>query len=385
MKAMTGRERVLMAINHKEADRVPINFGGEHDSGITESIPFGRVYTRLCQHLGFYDRPEPIVSDCLNIVSNIDDRVRKRFHADMKPVGSGMKPAKIEADGSKTWEAFGGVRIRRNGFFDEFFDFPMRNMTKVEDLKNWPYWPDPKDPTITQGKREEARKYHEETDFAILASTWYAVMPFNAYSFLTGYDRWLMDMKLNPKFYFALSDKLMEIGLAGLSAFLQEVGDYVDLVGTFDDLGSQEDILMSPADYRKFVHPYSAEIIKTIKKYTQAKIFRHACGSCYKIIPDFIEMGVDVLHPVQPGIKNHDPKKLKAEFGKDITFCTGIDVQRTLGYKTPKEIKEDVKRLMDIYAPGGGFIVSPTHNIEPETPPENIVAAYEAALEYGKY
>ena len=158
MSGMTSRERVLRAIAHKEPDRVPINFGGEHDSGIVECRPNGRIYTRLCQHLGFYDRPEPVIADCLNIVVNIDERVQKKFGADIRVIGPNLKPATVHEDGTKTWESFCGVRIRRLGYYDEFFDFPMRNMTSVKDIKNYPFWPDPKNPLITKGKREDAKK-----------------------------------------------------------------------------------------------------------------------------------------------------------------------------------------------------------------------------------
>ena len=122
-----------------------------------------------------------------------------------------------------------------------------------------------------------------------------------------------------------------------------------------------------------------------IKKHTDAKIYRHACGSCYDTIEDFIEVGIDVYHPVQPGAKNMEPERIKKEFGNDITLCTGIDIQRTLPFCTPREVKDEVKRMIDVYAPGGGFIIAPTHNIEPDTPTENIIAAFEAAQEYGVY
>jgi len=212
MSKMTSRERVLRAIEHKEPDRVPINFGGEYDSSIVESRPNGRIYTRLCQYLGFYDRPEPVTSDVLNIVTNIDERVQKKFGADMRVIGPNIKPAIINKDGTKTWKDFCGTRIKRVGYYDEYFDFPMRDMVSIKDIKNYPFWPDPKDPLITKGKREEAKRLHEETDYAVTACSFFSGMPFNLYSFLTGMDRWFMDMKQNTEFYFALCDKLVELG-----------------------------------------------------------------------------------------------------------------------------------------------------------------------------
>ena len=385
MSEMIPRERVLKAVEHKEPDRVPINFGGTLCAGIIESIPDGRIYTRLCEYLGFGDRPEPAIADCLNIVTNVDERVQKSFGADIRVVAPGMRPAKIETDGTKTWEAFCGVRIKKMGYYDEFFDFPMRNITSVKEIKSYPFWPDPEDPFITEGKREEAKRLHEETGHAIAADSFFSAMPFNLYAFLTGTERWYMDMKLNPRFYFALCDKLLELGIAMNTRYLKEVGEFIDIFVTYDDIGGQEGLLISHSDYRKFIHPYTKLMIEAIKKHTDAKIFRHCCGSAYDAIQDFIEIGTDIYHPAQPGAKNMEPWRLKKEFGKDITFCTGIDIQRTLPFETPKGVEEAVKQMIEVYAPGGGFIIAPTHNIEPDTAPENIVAAFDAAKKYGRY
>ena len=385
MSEMTSRERVLMAVEHKEPDRVPINFGGGICTSIVESIPDGRIYTKLCESLGYHDRPDPVTTDFLNIVLNVDRRVMEKLGSDMIPVFPGTPAIKKEADGTKTWDKFLGIRIKRMGYYDEFFDFPMRNMTKVDELKGYPFWPDPKDPVITAGKREEIKRLREETDLAIIGSTVFSVFPFNFYSFMTGMDRWLMDMKLNPEFYFSLCDKLLELGSEMQARWLQEVGDYLDFVSIYDDLGTQRGLFMSHEDYLKFIHPYTKQIIENIRKYTDAKIYRHACGSCYDVMKDFIELGIDVYHPVQPGADNMEPWKLKKEFGKDITFCTGIDIQRSLPFLTPNEVKEEVKKMIEVYAPGGGLIIAATHNIEPDTSPENIIAAFEAAQEYGSY
>ncbi len=386
MSEMTSRERVLTAVEHKEADRVPINFGGENCAGIVECEPEGRIYTRLCQALDIWDRPAPATSEFLNIVGNIDTRVLDALHSDMVTFGCRIPQAKVEPDGTKTWEKFIGIRIKRLGYYDEFFDFPMRDMTDPVDLKSYPYWPDVKDPFYTEGQKEAAKKLRESTDRAITGGSFFSALPFNFYPFLTGMDRWFMDMKLNEKFYFALSDRLLEIGSELQKRWLQEVGEYLDFISIYDDLGSQQGLLISHDDYRKFIHPYTKQIIENIKKYApHVKIYRHACGSCYHVMKDFIELGIDVVHPVQPQARYNEPWRLKKEFGMDITLCGGIDIQTWLPTGTPEQVKEEVKKVMEVYAPGGGFIIAPTHNIEPDTPPENIIAAFDAALEYGKY
>lgn len=192
-------------------------------------------------------------------------------------------------------------------------------------------------------------------------------------------------MKLNPGFYFALCDKLLEIGLRIIKEFIGAVGDYVDIVCTYDDMGNQQGLLCSRRDYTKFIKPYERQMIEEIKKYTKAKIYRHSCGSVYEIIPDFIEIGVDILNPVQPLAKNMEPWRLKKEFGKVFAFLGAIDIQKVLPYATVEQVKEEVRKTITTYAPDGGYILGPSHNIEPDTPPENIVAMYEAAQKYGSY
>jgi uroporphyrinogen decarboxylase len=386
MGKMSPRERVLAAVAHKEPDRVPINFGGEICTCIVESEPDGRIYTRLCQALDIWDRPTPTTSEFLNIVVNIDVRVQDALHSDMTTFYCRIPPARVEEDGTKTWDKFLGIRIKRMGYYDEFFDFPMRNMTEPREIKDYPYWPDTKDPYYTDGVRDAAKKLRESTDRTITGASTFSALPFNFYPFLTGMDRWFMDMKLNEKFYFALSDRLLEIGTDLQARWLAEVGEYLDFVSIYDDLGSQQGLLMSHEDYRKFIHPYTKQIIENIKKYApNVKIYRHACGSCYHVMKDFIELGIDVVHPVQPQARYNEPWRLKKEFGKDITLCGGIDIQTWLPKATPQQVKEEVKKVIEVYAPEGGFIIAPTHNIEPDTPPENIIAAFDAALEYGDY
>jgi uroporphyrinogen decarboxylase len=191
-------------------------------------------------------------------------------------------------------------------------------------------------------------------------------------------------MKTDPDFYFALSDKLFEIGLQVVEHWIGPIGEYVDIVSTYDDLGTQIGPLMSHKDYVKYLKPYEKQMIEHIKRYTDAKIYRHSCGSVYEFIPDFIEIGVDILNPLQPLAKDMEPWRLKKEFGKDLVFFGGVDTQQLL-YQSPDKVKQGVKELIRQYAPGGGYIFGTGHNIEPDTPIENIPAMFEAALEYGHY
>jgi len=386
MDKMKPRERVLKALEHKEPDRVPISFSGTVNTNIVECPPNDRVYTQLCEYLGIKDFEPPKVGEAFNQVMNVDERIKQKFGSDLRFVLPSIAEATVEPDGTYTWEALCGMRIKKFGLYDEPFDFPMRNWTSRKDIENYPYWPDPGEIDIAKGKREEARNLRENTDYAIVGEPTYPLFPFNGYGYLSGLEKWLIDMKLRPDFYFALSDKLLEIALAMDDKFLDAVGEYLDIVEIYDDLGTQEALLFSHADYVKFYKPYTKQIIEGIKKkHPHIKILFHSCGSVYEAIPDLIEIGVDILNPVQPLARNMEPWRLKKEFGKELCFCGGVDIQKLLPRGTSQQVREGVKKVIEQYAPGGGYILATSHNIEPDTPPENIVAMFEAAQQYGKY
>ncbi|MBC8386671.1 MAG: hypothetical protein H8E13_01280, partial [Actinobacteria bacterium] len=149
----------------------------------------------------------------------------------------------------------------------------------------------------------------------------------------------------------------------------------------------QNNLLISPSTYRKYIKPRQKKLNSLIKeKKSDIFIFYHSCGSIYEIIPDLIEVGVDALNPVQVSAANMDTKRLKKEFGKDITFWGGgIDTQRVLPFGTPHDVKEEVRKRIDDLAPGGGFVFATVHNIQAEVPPQNIMAMWDALQEYGKY
>jgi len=385
MAEMTRRERVYAAANHEEPDRVPICFAGAAGTYITECPPDGRVCSQLYEYLGLKDA-EPIqLTDAFSQPAKIDERVVQRLHSDMAAVGPNAPRAIVESDGTKTWPWFCGMRIRRTGYYDEPFDFPMRHMTTKEDIDAYP-WPD-LSVNIMDGVVERAKYLHGKTDYFVVGRSISTMLPFLGYALLSGMDKWITDMKIRPKFYRQLSEKLLEIGLASNEQFFGGIGQYLDGANINDDLGTQVGPFMSHDDYLQFFKPYTVEIIKNIRKHLrpEAKIILHCCGSVYYAIPDLIEIGVDILNPVQPLAKNMEPWRLKKEFGDKLAFLGGFDIQQLLPLGTTDEIREGAKKLIQEYAHGGGFIFATSHNIEPDTPPENIVAAFDAACENGKY
>ena len=182
-------------------------------------------------------------------------------------------------------------------------------------------------------------------------------------------------------------DKLLEIEMDYWDFIFSNFGEYIQMAYTANDLGSQENLLMSPSFYRKYIKPRQKKLNEFIKnKKPDIFIYFHSCGSILEIIPDLIEIGIDALNPVQVSAADMDTKKLKKEFGKDITFWGGgVDTQRVLPFGTPEVVKEEVKRRIEDLAPGGGFVFATVHNIQADVPPQNIMAMWEALQEFGKY
>ena len=364
---------------------MPICFNGTIFTGIAECPPDGQICSRLYEYLGLRDAQPVEISDVFNGVVNLDERVVERLHSDIQVITPNPPRAIVEPDGTKTWPWFCGLRIKKVGYHDEPFEWPMRYMTTKNDIDEYP-WPDPT-VNIMEGVVEKARYLQEETDYFVVGSTPSAGFPFAAYAFLSGMDKWLTDMKIRPKFYHQLAEKFLELNLAIGDQFFGGIGPYLDGATIFDDLGSQQGPLISHDDYVEFYKPYTREIIRNIRRHLrpEAKIILHSCGSVYYAIPDLIEIGVDMLHPVQPLAHSMEPWRLKRDFGGKITFLGGFDIQWLLPRGAVEEVREGARKLIQEYALGGGYIFAMTHNIEPDASPENIVAAFDAAYEYGKY
>ena len=388
MTEMIPRERVYSALNHKEPDRVPISFGGTLATTMTECPPEKCTCTELYKYLKLKDYDMPAIGPVGNIVGNLDEQVMQLMGSDLRGIyPNAPDNTFIAEDGYTIYPFQYGMRIKKVGWYDEwdFINPPMKNLTTVEDIDNYPYWPDTSI-NIMEGVVEKAKELNEKGYF-LVGDALLTYFPVNGYGFVSGLEKWLSDMKIRPKFYHELAGRFLETTKSFLTQFYSQVSQYLDGAVIYDDLGTQEAGLMSLSDYREFYKPYQIEIIKTIRKYLrpEAKIFIHSCGSVYQFIPDLIEIGVQVLNPVQPLAADMEPRHLKKEFGNDIAFMGGFDVQYLLPLGTKEEIREGVKKLIQTYAPGGGFIFANSINVPPETPPENIVAAFEAVEEFGKY
>ena len=255
-------------------------------------------------------------------------------------------------------------------------------MTSVSHVTSYP-WPDPDNPRRTRGLKACARGLRDCSDRALSIG-----LPGRFLSFgqdLCGYTDWMVYLLTEPRFVNALLDKALEIQLQICEKVLCELGDDVDVIVFADDLGTQQSLQISPRLYRKTIKPRQKALFDVVKQCSNAKILLHSDGAIAKILPDLIEIGVDIVNPVQPTCEGMETSLLKREYGDDLSFWGGIDTQHVLPFGTPQEVSDEVKRRIDDLAPGGGFVLAPVHNIQPEVPPENIVAMFDTALQYGGY
>lgn len=379
---MTSRERVAIAINHEEPDRIPLLLG------VTTSTTLNIVaYERLKRYLGV-DTPTVILSKDAQL-ARIDEKILEILHVDTRPLFGQppkyWKDVEVPAKEGRCYIDEWGVKLykRKDGLYYNIIEFPLKN-ADIKDIYKC-RWPDPRDPGRIEGVEERARELHEQTDFAIVGSPGGHVKIFEQSWFLRGFEQLLSDMLLNPKFAHALFRKVTELHKAKMDEFLKVAGKYLDIVRVADDLGAEDAPLISPRLYREILKPYHKEFFKFIKERTDAKLFFHSDGNIYSLLPDLIEIGVDIIEPVQPVSEEMAPEKLKQEFGHKLCFCTGVDPQHKMPYMRPNAIDSEVKKIVQIFAPGGGFILGPINDIQPDVPPENIVAMYEAGRKYGRY
>ena len=384
-ETMTPRERVSKAFDHEEPDRIPIDLGG-FQTGIHR-----KAYRDLINYLGLEEDP-PMLDPVQQLVVP-SERMLERFHVDVRYI-TAQAPDSFQGgieqnsrDG-RLWhdlkDEFGVVWSMPDDqmLYMDISHHPLAEVT-IDDLERYP-WPDGNDPSRFRGVRAKALAMRENTPYAL--SSGICGVTYEICWYMRGLERWFMDMLEDPRFCEALIDRTAQFWVDWLTGFLGEVGDLLDVIMIGDDLAGQHGPLFSPAFYRSVVRPRQQRVINTIKKHTNAKIWYHTCGDCTEYIPDLIEMGIDILNPVQISAPGMDPKMLKEQYGEELIFWGGgIDSQHVLPFAAPEQVKEEVRKNLEILKPGGGYVFNNVHNIQAGVPPENIMSMYEAAYEYGFY
>jgi len=292
---------------------------------------------------------------------------------------------KVQIDPDNSYLDEWGTRWKKpeSSLYWDPVDYPLKDAT-IEDLETY-NWPDPHDPGRTEGLREQAKRLREKTDYAVIADTPLLGIFESACVCLRGIERLMMDLILDKPFAEALFDKLADIHIEFLRHYLDAVGDLIDVIMVSDDLGGENGPLISPELYRDLIKPAQRRLWQFIKSNTEACLFLHSCGSISKFIPDLMEMGVDILNPVQVSAQDMDTKRLKEEFGDKLTFWGGVDTQRVLPFGSPEDVDREVRKRIADMATGGGYVLTAVHNIQAGVPPENICMMYDAARRYGRY
>ena len=382
---MTSRERLLTALNHKQPDRVPIDFGG-FQTGIHK-----KAYEQLLDYLGIQE--DIAILDPVQQLAKPGEQVLQRFRVDTRYIvahGPDNFKGGIELNtrDGKLWhdlkDEFGviwSMPDEQQLYMDISFH-PLAEAT-IKDVQDYPF-PNGGDPTRFTNLREQALHIRKETPYALCTGIGGVV--YETCWYMRGMEQWFIDLMTNPAFCEVLLDKILQFWLDYYSEFLKEVGDLVDVVMIGDDLTGQSGPLFSPKLYRHIVKPRQKKLVQHIKSLTKAKVWYHTCGSCAEYIPDLIDNGIDILNPVQIGLVNMDAKTLKEKFGDQITFWGGaIDTQHVLPFAGPDKVKDQVRNNVEIFKQGGGYVFNNVHNIQAGVPSENIVALFDAAFETGFY
>ncbi len=377
-RSMTSRERVRKTLNHQEPDRVPIDFGQDFHNGINEV-----VYDKLLAQLGITDAGPTRVYDLMQRLAVVDTRVLERFHVDTRYIFANPKEGfdpHIEQDGS--FEDEWGVYRKRCGYYCENVRAPLRGLSK-EQIKRYPF-PDPSEKSKFEGLRQKAKDLYENTDYALMAGQ--AASLFFLSSELMGFEEFMLDLACDRTKIEVLLDRMLEWWIEFTGHYLDEIGDYVEGWWIGDDWGIQTGPIMDPELFRKLFKPRYPRLLDLVRSKTDAKIFFHTCGATYYILGDLADIGIDVVHPLQPtAAGNGDPERFKADYGDKFTFYSNIANTTTLPNGTPEDVATEVSRKTKALAPGGGYIFSGGHNIQADVPPENVVALFDTAYQLGQY
>ncbi len=378
--AMTSRERVLTCLDHKQPDRVPIVIGASNATGV--KMP---VYQRLKQELGIA-APDNYIYDWPELgTALLDEATLERLHSDVRGI--------LDRFPAETYRR-NRARPPHDPFVDDWGSgqreieagvwypgvHPMADARTIDDIERYP-WPDMDDPSRVAHVRAEAQHLRAANQYAAIGTPW-LLFPFERAHAMQGMATFLGNMAGDPEFAEALLLKIAALCKQLMGHFLRECGDSLDIIKIGDDLGTQSSLMISPRMYRRVLKPIHADFIAFIKARTQAKVFFHTDGDVFDLIDALIEIGVDILNPIQSSAgRIGDLAGLKRRFGDRLSFCGAIDTHHVLPHGSPAEVRNEVRRVIDALAPGGGFMLAAVHTIMQDVPAHNVLAMVDAATE----
>ena len=421
---MTSRDRVNLALAHKEPDRVPLDLGG----GPVTGMHVDSVYL-LRQAFGLDSAGTPVrVIEPFQMLGEIKPDLIEVLGIDVVGLEGKKTVFGFANEGWKPWTTFGGTpvlvpegfntepglngdiflypegdrfgppsgRMPKGGFY---FDLIVRqpplddgHLNVEDNLEDFALLPQD---DLAHFQREAERLY-TQTDKAILA-TFGGVDIGNVSGFpgpslrypkgIRSFEEWFISVATRRDFLREIQARQCEIALQNLESLHQAVGNRITAVLVAGmDFGMQTGLLLSPEAYRQLYKPFHQRINDWIHRHTSWNTFIHSCGSVRSLIGDFIDAGFDILNPVQCSAAHMNPHELKEEFGDRVTFWGGgVDTQRTLPFGKPEEVRQEVRERLKIFGRQGGFVFNTTHNVQARTPVENMLAMYETVRECGVY
>ncbi|MBI5770653.1 MAG: methyltransferase [Verrucomicrobia bacterium] len=407
---MTSRERVLAAVNHEPVDRVPIDLGGTRQSGISVF-----AYARLTEHLVAGDvrgagcariAARPRVFDLYQMLAEVAPEVAERFGNDCVLVNRRAVAFGLNNENWKPWTLHDGTEVEVPGDFapeplpgggyvlrrgaEAIAEMPARGFY-FDRLEKYPgalhpdldAWEAPRVSAADLAHyRTEAERLCGTTDKAVVIALG---PPYELFYGLGtgGFEDWMVTFASEPDYVAALYRKLTDAWLENLEALHGAVGDKIHVLQICDDFGTQTAPFLSVRSFRELVMPAYRRGLDWIHQRTNWKVLLHSDGAIFPLLPSIVEMGVDILNPVQTTATGMDPRRLKAEFGDRLAFWGGCcDCQHTLPRGTPAQVAAEVRAHLDALQPGGGHVFASVHNIQAGVPPENIVALFDTALNY---
>lgn len=369
---MNYRERFRRTVRHQAVDRVPFDLAGT----VMSSIEHSSSIDQLRQYLGisgpydgWYDKFDERILECLDI--------------DFRRAGDMLfpdHPSAVNRGGREYTDCWGITRVFTGLYWD--IKAPPLKGTSIEDLKRYP-WPDPGKIDRTQLKRYryQAERLYKETDYVVGAEhPVFGILELGCW--MCGFDEFLLKMALDPAYVLTFFDIILEYQKKVIEIYYGELGPFIHFTTSGDDFGTQTGPFISPQMFESMIKPYYAERIRYTREFTDACFFHHTCGSVFSLIPHLIDAGVELLNPIQPGARDMEPEKLKQAYGEQLTFWGGIDTQHILPAGSPAEVKQEVRRILEIMGGQGGYILAPAHNLQPDVPPENIAALFQAGTDY---
>lgn len=378
---LSPRERILTTLDHRQPDRVPIILGTSNTTGMKR-----KPYDGLQQLLGL-DDPVRYIYDWPELGTVLPaEEVLERLHSDARGVLDRFPATVYQRNQARPAHApfiddwgSGQTEVEPDVWFPGVH--PLREAVTPAELDAYP-WPDMSDPTRLAHVRGEVQRLAAENRYAIIGTPW-LLFPLERAFAMQGMDQFLFNLAAEPDFAEALLRKNAQLCKELMGRFLAEAGDELDIIKIGDDIGTQDSLLMSPRTYRRLLKPIHADFIAFIRERTPAKIFFHTDGDVFDLIPDFIEIGVDILNPIQTSAgKMANLAELKQRYGTNLVFCGAVDTHHILPHGTPEEVRAEVRRVCEIMAPGGGYILSSVHTLMNEVPPENILAMVDEAISF---